>query len=130
MTLLLDTSILVSIERGNVQISSQIKELARIHPSAPKISFVTQVEFLVGLENAPKERKPVLKEFLWRFPVLHTSSETAFHHARLKAVYDSKGKPKSFADLLIASQAIEHKLTLVTQDADFADIQELSVILL
>ena len=130
MSLLFDTSILIALERENQAVITHLKNLTQIYPGVPRISFATCVEFLVGIEKAPPHKRPALKEFLWQFPVLQTTSETAFHFSRLKILYDAKGDNKSFIDLLIASHAIEYKLTLVTLDKDFESMQEIKKVCL
>lgn len=127
MTLLLDTSVLVALERGETE---KLRELSLEHPAPPFISLMAHVEFLVGIEKFSAAKKAKLKKFLRQFPVLHTSNETALLLSKLKYDYDRKGKKKSLTDLFIASQAIEHGLTLVTKDKDFEDIAELRKVLL
>jgi len=128
MTLLLDTSILVALEREDSFVKKKIGELSESKP--PFISFISLFEFLYGLESLPLEKKANLKKFLWKFSVLHTTNETAMWLSYLKYCYVKQGKQKSLSDLFIASQALEHKLTLVTRDKDFEDISEIKKIMI
>jgi predicted nucleic acid-binding protein len=68
-------------------------------------------------------------DLLSEFPVLHTTDDTAELLASLKYEYQKLGRKKSFTDMLIATQALEHKLTLVTLDKDFTDITEIKKII-
>lgn len=125
MTLILDTSILIDLEKGNQETTHKIETLSRIHPSQPCISFMTYTEFLIGMETVGEKKKAKLYEFLMNFTVMHTTRETALILSRLKHDYDKKGKKKSLTDIFIASQAIEHNMKLVTKDKDFEEIVEL-----
>lgn len=130
LTFIFDTSILIALERKDKSVLQKLKELALLDEGVPCISFATQVEFLIGIENAPRQSKASLKELLWSFQVLHTTNETALNLAILKCKYDSKCNPKSIIDLLIASQALEHNLTLITRDKDFKHIKEIKTVIL
>jgi len=129
VTLLLDSSVLFELEKDNKSIVNKLKEMFAAHPARACISFMSSVEFLYGIEEKSDEKKAEAKEFLWEFCVLHTTNETAMWLAYLKHKYDRLGKPKSITDLFIASQALEHKLTLVTRDKDFEDISELKKVI-
>ena len=130
MTLLIDTSALIALEKGDKQIVSKFKEFVKAHPNMPFISFMTHVEFLIGIEKFSDIKKSKSKEYLNKFPVLHTTNKTSEWLSHLKHIYDKKGRQKSLTDLFIASQAIEHNLTLITRDKDFSDIDEVSKIVL
>ena len=129
MTLLLDTSILIALERGNNEVQSRLDVLQGAHPQSPRISFMTHVEFLYGIEALPLEKKAKAREFLLNFDVLHATNATAVLLSGLKHKYDRLGKQKSLTDLFIASQALEHNLTLITQDKDFNDLEEVQKII-
>ncbi len=128
MTLLIDTSVLIELEHENEQTLSKLGSISREHPERAAISFITYAEFLTGLEKEPLQRKAEAKKFLWKFRILHTTNETALWLAHLRSNY--RKQQKSLSDLFIASQAIEHKLTLVTLDKDFEDIKEIKKIIL
>lgn len=126
MTLLLDTSILIDLERGDKKTQERLHELSKIHPHPAMLSFMTYVEFLVGIEGLPLTKKASLKEFLMEFPVLHTTNQTAIILSTIKHKCNKQGLQKSLTDLFIASQAIENKLTLATKDRDFKGIPSLA----
>lgn len=129
MTLLLDSSVLFELEKDNKAILNKLEKISAAHPARACISFMTCAEFLYGIEEKGDDKKAEAKQFLWKFCLLHTTNETAMWLAYLKHKYDKLGKPKSITDLFIASQALEHKLTLVTKDKDFEDISEIKKII-
>lgn len=126
MTLLLDTSILIELEKENRDILSSIERLSKKH-ERPFISFMSLVEFLTGYGMLSLEKKVKAKKFIWQFPILHTTNSTAAILSSLKYKYKSQ---KSMTDLFIASHAIEHNLTLITRDKDFTDINELKKVVI
>ena len=130
MTLLLDSSILIALEKEDAKLVGKLEQLSREHNSPLHISFMSLVEFLVGYEGLSMEKKVKSKEFIWKFPVLHTTNATALLLSKLKYDYAKKGRPKSMTDLFIASQALEHDMTLVTRDNDFSDMTEIKKVMI
>ncbi len=77
MTFVLDTSVLIEIERRNKKIIEQLRKLCLTDPAPAKISFVTQFEFLLGIQEKNIKNKEELLEFLNKFAILHTTRNTA-----------------------------------------------------
>ncbi len=50
MNLVLDTDILIDIEKGQNQTKSKLELLSREYPSSPQITFINLFEFLLGIE--------------------------------------------------------------------------------
>ncbi len=128
--LLLDTSVLVALEREDPAVEAKMKELAKIHPGPAYISFMTFFEFIFGMEGLEKDEKSELIKFVWSFSVLHTTNATAWLLSHLAYKYKKEGNQKSITDLFIASHAAEHNLTLVTRDRDFSDINEIKKVII
>lgn len=130
MTLVLDTSILIDIERRKEVTLEKLRQIILIHQQPAKITFVNQFEFLLGI----KEREPKNKEkaiaFLNQFLGINTTKLTAGILSDLKYKYDKIGKNLSLTDLLIASLVIENNMVLLTKDKDFEKIEELKKIIL
>ena len=130
MTLILDTSILIGIERGNRDIINRLEELSRQHMESQVISFITYYEFYRGIaKNKPSKMSEALT-FLNKFTCLETTTKTARILATLDIAYREKGKPMLLADLIIASQTLEHQVVLVTADKDFAAIEEIEKVII
>lgn len=129
MTLVLDTSILIAIERKEKVVMDKLKEISKGHILFPKISFMSYFEFVIGLKIKKPKKMEELFVFVNNFNCLQTTRETAGILADLKIRYDGEGVSLSLTDLLIASQVIENKMVLVTRDRDFLKIGELKSII-
>ena len=130
MSLALDTSILISIEKGDQEIIRKLNELSKKYLLPPQLPFTSYFEFLVGLKiRKPKKYEEILN-FFRKFNVLQTTNRTADILSNLKIKYDKLGIILSLADLLSASQVIENQLILITRDKDFEKIEELKKIIL
>ncbi|MFB6226468.1 MAG: type II toxin-antitoxin system VapC family toxin [Candidatus Paceibacteria bacterium] len=125
MRLVLDTSILVDLERGNKETINKLSELRRIYPDPPKISFISYFEFLYGLRNKTFRNRKEPLEFVEKFDVIHTSKNTADILVELKKKYEFP-----LADMMIASHTKEIKGVLVTKDRDFENMEEIEKIVL
>ena len=130
MTLVLDTSILIDIERKEKKTIEKLRMLAATNPAPAKITFMTQCEFLLGIKEKSPKNKDFAIVFLNKFTVLQTTKTTANILSELKYSYDKKGVRLSLADSIIASLVIENNSTLVTKDKDFEKIEELKKIIL
>jgi predicted nucleic acid-binding protein len=130
MTLILDTSILIDLEKGEKVTIEKLKNLAQLYPIPAEITFVTEFEFILGIKKRNPKNKEKALAFLNNFSVFHTTSKTASILANLKEKYDRKGLPLPLADLLISALAIENTRILVTKDKDFENIEELKKIVL
>lgn len=130
MMAVIDTSVLIDLERQNPSTIRFFSELRKNHGQRPHITFINSFEFLYGLKDKNISNQEKLKTWLERFPVLHTSSQTSTLLAKLKAKYDKKGIALPLADLLIACLVIENAMLLITKDKDFASIDELEKIII
>lgn len=130
MTLAFDTSILIRLEKKDKNIADQISEIIKRDPAPASIPFMSYFEFYRGVQAKSPRNKEKAILFLNKFRCVQTTKETAHILSDLKSTYDKAGKPFSLADLMIASQAIENNMTLVTTDKQFEDISELKKIIL
>lgn len=128
MSLVLDTVILVDLEKGKRQTKEKLEKLAKEYPSPPQITFINLFEFLLVTKLSSEKKKQQALNFINNFGVLHTTDETAKTLADLRVKYDKKGIVLSLADFIIAALTIENSLTLVTRDSDFRKIHELKTI--
>lgn len=129
MVLVLDTGVLIAIERGNAQMLSRLAELSRTHPIV-KTTFANRFEMLVGIaQKSPRNAQRALI-LLNRFDTLQTNNAVAAQLAMIKTKYERNGLVLPLADLFVASIAIVYGCTLVTTDHAFARITELATIII
>jgi tRNA(fMet)-specific endonuclease VapC len=118
--LILDTSALIALERGNADPSAVLPDDADI-----AISAITASELFVGVELAEpayRERRSHLVEgALQRVEVIAFDLEIARHHAVLLAHARRSGQPRGAHDLQIAATARATGRTLVTTDVGAFD---------
>lgn len=124
MSLILDTSIIIEIERGNKEIIGKLEELRKIYPAPPKISFMSYFEFLYGLRKKSIKNKIKLQAFVEIFETIPVTKTTAEILVSLKEKYEL-----SLTDLFIASQVKEINGVLISKDGDFERIAEIKKII-
>jgi len=128
--LLLDTSILIELERGvdpgALGIGDQ-DDLA--------IATITYGELWTATELAgsPEEgeiRRRRLDAAIGMARLLDYTRSTAMHHARLLAATRRSGRPRGPHDLIIAAHALESGRALVSRDAAarFGDLPGVQVV--
>lgn len=130
MTLLLDTSVLIEIERENKDIIKEIDMLRKLHPSASIISFITYFEMMEGIMRRNPKNKEKEINFLNNFTCSGASKKTALILAELKTKYDKLCISLPLADIMIASLAKENDLFLVTRDNHFSKIDDIKKVVI
>ena len=130
MILLFDTSIIIDLQKRDINTINKIKELSEIYPNPPAATFMTYTEFLYGITEKEIKNKDKAKKFLYQFAMMRPDKETAEILAELRYNYDKKCLKVGHGDLFIAAQAIQYNMILVTKDKDFQKIDELKKIIL
>jgi tRNA(fMet)-specific endonuclease VapC len=123
---LIDTSVLVALERGDVTV-----EDAGEGPHA--ISVVSVSELLHGVHRARPEARTkrglVVERILARFESLAITEEVARVHAEVGAHLATVGTPVPTNDLWIGATALVHGLGVATRDRrSFSRIPGLQVV--
>ena len=130
MTLVLDTSIVIELERGNQETIKEIKKVLKEYASPPSITFITYFEFLQGIiKRSPKNKEEAIV-FLQKFAYINITKKTAEILAELKIKYENKGITLPLADFLIIAQVREGNHLLITKDTHFKGIEEINKIIL
>ena len=130
---LLDTTVVIDIDRGGSEILNKVRKLDRTGTHA--ISVVTQYEFYWGIfrryQRGSKKYEEAMDkaEMLFsRFYVLPVTPEIAIKAAEIGTYLVSQGKEVDIMDTYIAATAILHRLILLTANmAHFEDIDKLKV---
>jgi len=124
---ILDTSVLVSAERGRSRLDRLIGDEDDV-----AIAAVTAAELWVGVALADGRRRPrratFVEQVLATIPVEDYDLEVAWAHAALLAAAGRAGRPRGAHDLLIAATGIARERALLTMDRrGFEDIEGLEV---
>ena len=120
--LLLDTTFLIDIERGDDLLEALIGDDDDVAMAA-----VTVAELQVGVELAADTTRQLRSAFvdavIDAVPVLPYGADTALVHAKLLADTRRSGRPRSAHDLIIAATARSTGRTVVTADpSGFEDL--------
>jgi tRNA(fMet)-specific endonuclease VapC len=126
--LLLDTTFLIDVERGGVDLDDAIDDDDDV-----AIAAVTVAELLVGVKLASgrrlNARQTYVGEIMESLPIIAYDRDVAVEHADLLVAVRDQGRPRSAHDLLIAATARATDRTVVTADLEaFADLPGLATI--
>lgn len=128
--LLLDTSVLISVERGRSGAGPLADALAEDADVA--IAALTLAELAVGVELAAARHRETRAAFVAdvrrTLPALPYDERVAASHATLLAAVRRAGRPRGAHDLIIAATAAAWDRTVVTADVGaFADLPDVRV---
>ncbi len=130
MALLIDSSVLIAVERGDLEPS---RLAAQTEAEQAAISAVTAAELLHGIHRARSaaqraRRQAFVEGLLAQIPVIAFDLAVARIHASLWADLAKRGTPVGEPDLMIGATAVAKDYTLVTRDErSFPRIPGLSV---
>lgn len=113
MRFLLDSDTCILALRHDPAVKARLQALA---PSEVATSAMNEAELRYGALNSldPDRRARDVEAFLAPIQVLPFDGDAARHHARLRLAL--KSKPIGERDLVIASVAMAHRLTVVTHN--------------
>lgn len=122
--LIVDTNVLVAIERGRRETLDVVEDDDEV-----AIAAVTLAELRTGIELAPEDavadsRRASIDSIVGSIEVLDYTEVTASHHAALLAHTRRTGRPRGAHDLIIAATAAQTGRLLLTHDsrARFGDL--------
>jgi len=128
MTLVLDTSVLVALEKGDSAVDSAITQLSKFHSGRPCISSFVFSEFFIGGfgQSIPSQVKMItaLKKYIF----LNTTLSSSILLANIERTLAKHGRMIPLFDIVTASIAMDNDMTLVTLDNHFKNIPGLDVI--
>lgn len=116
MAVLIDASILIDAERGQLDLE---RHVASRRDEVFYVSVVTASEMLHGVHRAVDagvraRRSAFVEGILERFPLMSVDLATARIHAQLWAQLQASGKTIGPHDMWLAATCIAHGLTMVT----------------
>lgn len=124
--IILDTDVLIEIERGNQSIINQLAEHRQVHPGNLGITSTVYAEFIEGYIR----RKKTIPTFLEFFDLVDFDRDAATLFTQMKVELDKKGRPIPIFDLMTASCVLIQGATLITLDQHFRNVSGLKVIFL
>lgn len=130
MAVILDTSVLVELERNNSELIEALKKISKFNREKPYISSLSVTELFFGIFKKTKDKQVKLFDFIRKFNILHTTFSSSVVLANFKNVLSKQGKKIPTIDLIIASIAMDNDLNLVTLDSHFNRIPRLNVLYL
>ncbi|MEQ6166919.1 type II toxin-antitoxin system VapC family toxin [Ekhidna sp. MALMAid0563] len=128
MNYLLDTCVVSDFVKGD---NPTLAKLQSLSPLQVKISSITAYELHYGLvknTNLKKGIKEAVLGFIKDVEILPFRTDESIIAAKIRANLENDGKPIGPYDVLIASTALENKLTLVTTNvSEFQRIPSLKI---
>lgn len=99
------------------------------HAETLNVSVFTAAELRFGADKAARPKLAELVEaYLDRLAILDWTNEVTHHYARIRTELERSGKPIGNMDLLIASHAVTHGMTVVTNNPKhFSNVPGLKV---
>lgn len=128
MKYLLDTNICIYLIKNKPK-----KLLVRIQKtplSDIAVSSITiaEMEYGIAKSTKPTESRIALMKFLLPFETIGFTEEAASYYGSIRCDLQKKGTPIGNMDMLIASIALAHGLTLITNNVkEFSRIDKLKV---
>jgi len=121
---LLDTNIVIALLAKDTNVIGQIERGGKIF-----IPSIVIGELYYGAEKSSKteENKAVIEKFASDNAILNCTKETARYYGDVKNILRKKGRPIPENDIWISALAIQHKLSLVTRDRHFKEVNGLKV---
>lgn len=120
-----DTNIVIRFFKNDPVITNRLASSPTVYLPVPVIA-----ELLFAARNSSRteENLTIYNEFIATCNYLSITKETANQYSITRLQLKRKGRPIPENDLWIASLCLEHRLTLVTMDAHFDNIDELEVL--
>lgn len=121
---LLDTNIVIAFFAQEPDISDQMQAAEAFFIP---IIVLGELYFGVRKSGKPAQNLKWIDELAAKTAILDCNAETARQYGQLKDNLRRKGRPIPENDIWIAAIAIQHNLTLITRDAHFNQVDNLSV---
>ncbi len=122
--ILLDTDVLIEIERNNEEVITKLSEVRAKYPGEVGITSAVYSEILFGYLKKNKQISPGFDSL----EIVDFDKDSAKIFAVKKKELEQKGTPIPLFDLLTASCTLAHEATLVTSDSHFKEVKGLKVI--
>jgi tRNA(fMet)-specific endonuclease VapC len=125
MIVLLDTNVVIAVQKGNPKVIARIKAAAG---GDIGISCIVMHELYFGAFKSDRIERNLRETAKIRFPIIDFTRGDARMAGEIRADLQRKGTPIGPYDALIAGQALARNLTLVTRNTgEFARVPGLTV---
>lgn len=121
---LLDTNIVIAYFAQEPDILHAVNQLAQV--SVPSI-VLGELYFGARRSGRAIANLARVDELAQRASIVPCDADTAQHYGRIKHGLQSRGRPLPENDIWIAAVALQHRLTLVSRDHHFQEIQALQL---
>ncbi len=124
-SVLLDTSIVINLFKGDQSILSFLEEQKNIY-----VPSIVLGELFLGAHRSKKPSKHLdqIRDFLTGCAILQIDSVTAEHYGSIKHGLLLKGHPIPENDIWIAATALQHNLPVFTNDKHFDVVESLLLV--
>jgi tRNA(fMet)-specific endonuclease VapC len=121
---LLDTNIIIALFAKERRVLQKLRNAERVY-----LSSIAVGELLYGAHKSTQARSNIarIEEFAAANSVLACDLGTARHYGRVKDRLRRKGRPLPENDIWMAALARQHGLMLVSRDAHFTEVENLTL---
>ena len=122
---LLDTNIIIALFARDPIVEGRLAEADSVYVPAIVIG-----ELFYGSYKSTRVEDNLsrIEAFATQSAVLNCDQSTARHYGRIKDELRRKGKPVPENDIWIAALSVQHDLRLITRDAHFSEMGELTLV--
>jgi len=120
---LLDTNALIAILNGDTSILHAFQGVEVV------LSIISVGELFHGAEKSGRVQANLTKveSFIAKRTILFCDVETARYYGRIRTRLQRKGRPITLNDIWIAATAMQYDLTVITNDSDFQNVDDLRI---
>lgn len=121
---LLDTNVVIALFAADESVGRNLGQAAEVFVSS---TVLGELQFGARKSARSQANTQRIDEFAASISVLVCDEETSRHYGEIKHALGLQGTPLPENDIWIAATAMQHGLTLVTRDAHFRHVLELSI---
>jgi len=128
MQYMLDTNICIYLIKKQSQ--SLIEKISQLSPNELCISSITMSELEYGVSKSlfQEKNRIALYNFVTPINILPYDAKSSLWYGKIRSFLEKQGNTIGPLDLLIASHALAHNLTLITHNTkEFNRVNELKV---
>ena len=108
MAIILDADVIIRGEKGSFDLHGWV---AARPDEEFEVAAITVAELWHGVERAKgaqrAKRERYLRSVMGSLPIITYTEQTAYHHARIWAELEAKGKMIGYYDIVVAATALE-----------------------